>query len=79
MNKMVSVSVIRIINILAGQAAHNYLSEACEGATLGDESKDEVQSAMRDLVTDIIHFSREKGLDFDRAVAAARTVAGEEL
>ena len=78
MNTMAKESVRRIVLILeGGQLGHNYLAEV-SSAEPGNESKDEVLTALRDLMTDIHHFADAKGLDFDSAVQGSLEVYTEE-
>ena len=69
MNTMVTTSVRRIIKILNGRKGYNYLGESKSPGS---------QEAMVDLLTDIRHFAREKGFDFDEVVQRSKFVSKEE-
>jgi len=77
LNSMETESVERITRVVFGESVHNYLAETSD-APPGFESRDEVQMALRDLLTDIRHFAAAKGLDFDSAVQGSREVCAEE-
>ena len=56
----------------------NPMEEVVKGYCDGSQLIGDNRAAVRDILTDLMHFCEQEGLDFDERLEMAREVRGEE-